>query len=401
LLHSQVGQVETASGQDRIVVKAGDTGCVLYGPYVRLRAGQYFVEFRIRSGVARVNNDICCRIDVATDFGKRVVSEKSVHCAELVKSDGLIPLHFKVDAEGQFEFRVFSTGIADLTIDMDRPLKMLNIENEHLSPVIFSGVAASNPLYANNFPTFKFFQDNGFAMEVSSDTIKAHFNGLIFYVENTEDCQVLYEVYLHNEYNLMSGRDKMVIDIGMNVGLTSLYMANNATVREVHSFEPFSVPFNRALRNFALNPALAAKIRPNRFGLNSKNDRIEVLVSEDHTISTSIRGINSGQPEVIYVKDAAEIIRPLAERAKAEDLDLIVKVDCEGSEFGIFESLEREQLFGSINAMVVEWHKWWSAEKTQMNLINPLLQSGFIVFDRTESADPHAGLFYAVRAARQ
>jgi hypothetical protein len=50
--------------------------------------------------------------------------------------------------------------------------------------------------------------------------------------------------------------------------------------------------------------------------------------------------------------------------------------------------------------MVIEWHKWWSKDKNQMTFFAPLLDVGFIVLDKTQLSDSHAGLCYAVRAAR-
>jgi hypothetical protein len=35
-------------------------------------------------------------------------------------------------------------------------------------------------------------------------------------------------------------------------------------------------------------------------------------------------------------------------------MDVVIKMDCEGSEFGIFETLAPHGLFGSVNAMVID-----------------------------------------------
>jgi FkbM family methyltransferase len=219
-------------------------------------------------------------------------------------------------------------------------------------------------------------------------------------VQSKEDFQLIGEIFEVNEYNIYSGKEKLIVDIGMNIGLTSLFMANMPSVREVHSFEPFDTPYQRALKNFALNPHIAWKIKANRYGLSDKNTQSSVLISQDATIGTSVRGISSGIAETIEVRNAADVIRSLSAKAEAENLDLIVKIDCEGSEFPIFEVLEKEQLLKKIDATVIEWHKWWSAEKTQQDLIRPLLDAKFIVIDRTAPTNPHAGLLYAVRTVR-
>ena len=124
---------------------------------------------------------------------------------------------------------------------------------------------------------------------------------------------------------------------------------------------------------------------------------MEVGLGGAGTIGVSVRGTPGGLPGSIALRNAADIVAPFARRAAAEGLDLVVKMDCEGSEFPIFDALQERGLLPSITAMVIEWHKWWSPDKTQADLIGPLTDAGFAVFDRTNPGDPHAGLLSAVR----
>ena len=124
-----------------------------------------------------------------------------------------------------------------------------------------------------------------------------------------------------------------------------------------------------------------------------------VLSQELNTIGVSVKGNSAGTPETIEIRDAAVELKPLIADTKNRGLGVVIKVDCEGSEFPIFEALEQNGLFKDIDALMIEWHKWWSADKTQYDLIAPLTKAGFFVFDRTQVANPHAGLLLAVRAA--
>ncbi|WP_454849962.1 FkbM family methyltransferase [Rhizobium binxianense] len=399
MFYSKIGQVAKVHGNERIFVKAGQPGWVLYGPYVTLSPGRYFVEFDIEADPAAASEHVCCKIDVTAGFGTQRVAEKHLSSADL-QSGNSIPLQFDVKAEDVFEFRVESTGKAAFSASANRPVKRIDRQSGKVSEVVFPETAVTNSFFNTHLPRFKFLERNGFTFQVTEKDIIADFSGTLFHVRNPEDFQVLSEIFINNEYNFISGRDKVVIDIGMNAGLASLFMAKDPTVREVHAFEPFSVPRARALKNFALNPKTASKITVNPFGLGERDEQMEVLVRSDATIGISVKGANVGRAETIHVKDAAGVIGPLAERARNAGMDLIVKMDCEGSEFGIFETLVRNGLLGSIHAMVIEWHKWWSKEKTQMDLVVPLLEAGFIVLDKTELSNPHAGLCYAVRAAR-
>jgi hypothetical protein len=80
-------------------------------------------------------------------------------------------------------------------------------------------------------------------------------------------------------------------------------------------------------------------------------------------------------------------------------LDVVVKVDCEGSEFPIFDVLDKKDLVKEARVFVIEWHKWWSAERTQEHIVSCLTRAGFIVFDCTVLSQIWAGRLYAIRAS--
>jgi FkbM family methyltransferase len=190
----------------------------------------------------------------------------------------------------------------------------------------------------------------------------------------------------------------VAVDIGMNVGVASLALARSPRIVSVLSFEPFQAPFRRALSNFESNPELARKISPMNVGLSDRDQVLEVMSQEISTIGVSIRGAGTGQKEQIAVRDAGRELRNHITAARIDGKGVVLKVDCEGSEFAIIESFQREELLQHIDVMMIEWHKWWSKEKTQADLIAPLLEAGFFVFDRTNPGNPYAGLLLAVRS---
>ena len=91
-----------------------------------------------------------------------------------------------------------------------------------------------------------------------------------------------------------SAKNSIVIDIGMNVGIASLFFATLPHVEKVYAFEPFKAPYLRAMDNFKLNPALSAKIQAYNFGLSNKFEELDVLAEELRTIGTSVRGVAPG-----------------------------------------------------------------------------------------------------------
>jgi hypothetical protein len=90
-------------------------------------------------------------------------------------------------------------------------------------------------------------------------------------------------------------------------------------------------------------------------------------------------------------------LNPSFDQQKKRKLDIIAKVDCEGSEFWIFEQLDAHKLLPDIAAFMVEWHRG-SGGKMQHDLIKPLRRHGFLVLD--VSPKEGNGFFYAVRTSR-
>jgi FkbM family methyltransferase len=395
--HSEIGRIFDSSSGRRIAVKKGEAGWMLFGPYARLPTGKYIVEFDIKMDPSDESNGEICIVDVATDSGTRRLAEQRLTASDLKGSGGRIPIAFKVDKRGVFEFRIEATGGGAFSANIERPLRRVDEVSGEVADIFSLGEAVENPFYTRHSYEFDFLEDHGFTFQIDKANVIANFRSTRFHVSSREDLQVMREIFVFNEYNIGSSRNKLVIDIGMNAGLASLFFTRDPSVVEVHSFEPFSLPYSRALTNFALNPDDQQRIRPHQLGLGRRDEQVQVNVSSEATIGISVKGTDQGQVEIIQIRDAANFIAPLAERARRDGLDLIIKMDCEGSEFDIFETLVANDLLSSINAIVIEWHKWWSPDKSQMNLVIPLQEAGFIVIDKTDTSNPHAGLVYAAR----
>ena len=75
---------------------------------------------------------------------------------------------------------------------------------------------------------------------------------------------------------------------------------------------------------------------------------------------------------------------------------MIVKCDCEGAEFEIFERLSEEKIVGKIDIVLMEFH----FEKPD-RLINILTENGFVVQVKPGSSKSRTGYIYAVRMAER
>lgn len=202
-------------------------------------------------------------------------------------------------------------------------------------------------------------------------------------------------VFIRSEYSLNIRRDSIVIDIGMNRAVASLLFATNDNIKRIYAYEPFRPTFEVAQKNLQLNPQFSGKIKAFNFGLGASDKTLELPYMEDSTggMSTThdvCQNVNNATTEKVTVKDAAKEIRSILQENKEEHI--IVKCDCEGAEFEIFERLRDEDLINKLDVVIMEYH----FEKPDP-LINMLTQNAFAVQTKIGSRRSKTGYIYAVR----
>ena len=224
-------------------------------------------------------------------------------------------------------------------------------------------------------------------------------------IEITKNAECLYvvrEVFVKSEYNLNLKRESVLIDIGMNRGGVSLLFATKKHVSKIYAYEPFRPTFEMAIRNLELNPQLSKKIVPHNFGLGGKEATMEIsyLGTAAGRMSTTrdrFSGQRNVRKESVLVKDAAKELLKIFEQNG--DKHIIVKCDCEGAEFEIFERLNAEHLVGKIDVVMMECHF-----EPPDKILDILTQNGFAAQVRPGSAvpsKPKTGFIYAVRMAEK
>lgn len=207
------------------------------------------------------------------------------------------------------------------------------------------------------------------------------------------------EVFVKSEYNLNIGKESVLIDIGMNRGASSLFFATNENIQKIYAYEPFKPTFESAKRNLELNPQLSNKINAFNVGLGKTETTLELpyIATATGAMSTShdiYKGEKNIKKETVIVKDAAKEIAAIIEENK--NYHIIVKCDCEGAEFEIFERLSEEKIVGKIDIIIMEFH----FEKPD-RLINILTEHGFAVQVKAGSSKSRTGYIYAVRMAER
>lgn len=207
------------------------------------------------------------------------------------------------------------------------------------------------------------------------------------------------EVFLNKAYALNFSYDAALIDIGLNRGIASLYFATYPNIKKIYSFEPFKPTFELAQRNLELNPLLSEKINAFNVGLGKAEVTLELPYMAKVTggMSTThdvCKGEINIRKETVVIKDAAKEITPILEENK--NIHIIVKCDCEGAEFEIFERLNEEKLIGNIDVILMEYHL-----NNPDGMVSVLTNNGFAVRTKVLSKKMSTGYIYAVRMIKK
>ena len=170
------------------------------------------------------------------------------------------------------------------------------------------------------------------------------------------DYDVFHEIFSYSYYGIDVLPETVIIDIGMNIGMATLYFASKKEVAKVYGYEPFSDTYMQAVDNINLNPQLSKKVKACNVGLGKKNMRLDAAVNTSMTAWRSIRNKTDGQPfENIEMRNAAEVIISILEENKNARIGL--KIDVEGSEFEIFDSIKETDILEHLDFVIMEYHR--------------------------------------------
>lgn len=176
--------------------------------------------------------------------------------------------------------------------------------------------------------------------------------------ERTEtDTFIIDEIFIKHVYSINILPNSIVIDLGMNVGIASLFFASHAEVEKVYGFEPFPDTYQMALDNFTLNTyEIQKKIIPCNIAVTDKEEHMDVAYAEtDRPGDRSIFVKDENVPTVkVNCKPAAGVVGEIIK--DNPNKNYVLKCDTEGSEFKIFDSLAHADLLTKLDSIVLEYH---------------------------------------------
>ena len=229
---------------------------------------------------------------------------------------------------------------------------------------------------------------------IDNDRLYIKFEDVVLAITSQSELYIIDEVFNNRCYNfqLPFGETVRVMDIGMNVGISAIFFAGLPYVKKVYGYEPFAKTLAQSQSNFNNNPERASKIEVNSFGLGLKEESLSVVYDASNsgmnsTLIEKPRAVK-GTEELVNIKPAADIVDILT--SEYPDDKFVLKIDTEGSEYLIFDSLFCKTLPEQVKVVMLEWH--FQGAHT---LEKALLTNGFAITSFELNAN--SGLIYAFR----
>ena len=188
------------------------------------------------------------------------------------------------------------------------------------------------------------------------------FKDFRFFIKQTTEASAIIETFIREQYSRLTVKNRVVVDIGANVGDSAIYFAARGAKR-IYSFEPYTYSFKLAVENIKLNN-LTRKIKLLNEAVDGKRGKIRIPITFVNTAGSSLKSFDIGK--TILVVKLEDIVK------KYKLKDALLKMDCEGSEYAILLGSNRNTL-RTFNQIVVECHKGY------LNIEKKLKETGFEV----------------------
>jgi len=180
--------------------------------------------------------------------------------------------------------------------------------------------------------------------------------------------QIVHKIYFKNVYNpvyLPINANDIVVDIGANIGVFTLFAASKTT-NKVFAFEPF--PENFLFLNQNINRNCLKNVIAYETAVSDKIGSDKLFCDESGGGHTMLEKLET------YVEVPTTTLQKIIDTNNIKQVDFL-KIDCEGAEGLILNSTPLEYL-KKVRKISIEFHDNVSSLKHE-NLSRLLEQSGF------------------------
>ena len=201
-------------------------------------------------------------------------------------------------------------------------------------------------------------------------------------------------VFFEETYSRLHIKDRIVLDIGANIGDTAIYFALNGA-KLIYAFEPF--PYSYKILEYNVS----------QFPLKTNIITYNAACGPHGTVKISPEYVNDERDELKEMPDGVNTpsysLNDLIALVKLEiKLQYVLKMDCEGCEYDLILEASNEDL-NKFSEIMVEYHYGYTELK------NKLERAGFIVWYQNpsrvknprHSRSGYQGLLYAYQSSER
>lgn len=200
----------------------------------------------------------------------------------------------------------------------------------------------------------------------------------ISYRRETGDRYCFNEVWLEKAYeppNFDWSRCKTIIDVGANIGCSSLYFSHRAPQARIISCEPAPENFAMLQKHIEMN-GLSGKILPLKIGIDEKEGTSTFYITK----TTGGHSLYNYEENALPLEIKTKTLAQLFTEQNVEHCEYL-KLDCEGAEYAILYTAPKE-LLQKIDVIMMEYHTFATTPNAIPEQLKAYLeQNGFDVHD--------------------
>jgi len=190
-------------------------------------------------------------------------------------------------------------------------------------------------------------------------------------LQELTDVKTFWQIFLRRVYRVEPS-DRIILDIGANTGLFTLYAARQAPQAKIFAVEPFPATFKR-LRQAVSEHHLAERITCLNFALTGDGG---IRLMRDDLLPSQRRALVPLGKSAPGIQVEARTLEELLREHAPDRIDLL-KMDIEGSEYEVLLSTSPNVL-RKIRRIALEYHGD-HAPNTKTQIFDRLREAGFEV----------------------
>jgi FkbM family methyltransferase len=169
--------------------------------------------------------------------------------------------------------------------------------------------------------------------------------------ETRETLDTLNEIFIKDVYKIKNTNlreNPIIIDVGANIGIFSLFCLKTLKNPLIYSYEPTKRAYEKLAYNLHVN-GFSEVVKTNKKGLMNKIGKEKIFLDPEYSISDGFCAKKGESEEVEVIT-----LKGMLEENKLKKVDLL-KLDIEGAEFSVLRDCPKE-VFDLIERIHLEIH---------------------------------------------